>query len=286
MNPTQFGRQPVKLDSIRSAYAGSVVYPPGGTHGPRRQADVQIVLLHSGSLRLRLDDDFVDIAPGTMVLLRPGHREHFAFSAAEDSWHSWVTVTTEPLPPETVDRLERLPFALPIAEALNRIVDVMIACRDGNAPDCPLMRALGLSALELYAAESAHHARMRGVHRAVMLCKQAVRERFGEPLRLADLAAAANVSPEHLVRLFRQYEGMTPISHLWRFRIERCEQMLRDTGLGVHEIALRAGFKNGHHFSRMFRRITGMTPTEFRSRAASGNVDTTPAPAPPSEFLH
>ncbi|WP_158289534.1 AraC family transcriptional regulator [Paenibacillus flagellatus] len=255
------------LAAIRSAYPGSIVYPPGGTHGPRLQGDVQIVVLHTGSIRLAVDDDVRDIAAGTMVLLTPGRREHFAFSETEDSWHTWVTLVTDPLPPEAMRRLAELPPMLPAAETMNRLIGVMLACRDGRAPDDgPLLRTLALSALQLYAAESSARADPRGgVHRAVTLAKDAIRWRYAEELRLCDLADAAHVSPEHLIRLFRQYEGVSPMHYLWRFRVERSGELLRGTGLGVQEVALASGFKNGHHFARLFRRTTGMTPTEYRS---------------------
>jgi len=253
-------------DLIKTAYAGSIVYPPGGTFGPRIQKDVQLVMLHSGSLTLYLDDERHDVTPGTMLLLKPGHREHFLFSKTEDSWHRWITCVVGDLPESLAESLERMPFMLPLADTMNRIVDVMLACQSHSSPAHDrLMRTLALSALQLFEAESHVHAELRRIHRAVLLCKAAIRDRYAEDLQLKDLASAVHVSPEYLVRLFRQYEGTTPIHYLWRYRLERSVELLRGTGLSIHEIALRIGFKNGHHFSRAFRKWMGRTPSEYRN---------------------
>src|SRR4051794_36093615 len=77
---------------IHNAFAGTIVYPPGGQLGPRVQSDLQLVLLHSGSIDIKIDDHEYAIVPGNVLLLKPGHREKFEFARKEDTWHRWITV--------------------------------------------------------------------------------------------------------------------------------------------------------------------------------------------------
>ena len=83
-------------------------------------------------------------------------------------------------------------------------------------------------------------------------------------LGLARLAAAAHVSPPHLVRRFRAELGITPIAYLWRRRIATGVDLLANTGLPIAAIAGHCGFTTPHHFSRRVRRATGMPPGALR----------------------
>jgi two-component system response regulator YesN len=53
--------------------------------------------------------------------------------------------------------------------------------------------------------------------------------------------------------------------HLIQARIERAGDLLADPGLSVKEVARRSGFESPYYFSRLFRKVTGRTPSEFRS---------------------
>src|SRR5688572_11100939 len=90
--------------------AGEVVYPPGGTLGPRWQHDVQLVLVHRGSARISIDDGPPALHRAESVaLLLPGHRERFEFDRRGETHHSWVQVGLADPP----DDLRALPRELP-----------------------------------------------------------------------------------------------------------------------------------------------------------------------------
>jgi AraC family transcriptional regulator len=83
-------------------------------------------------------------------------------------------------------------------------------------------------------------------------------------LRLTDLARAAKVSTSHLIRGFRQSTGKTPYQYLLHQRIERARSLMRDHRAPLTEVALASGFADQHHLARVFRRLTGMTPSTYR----------------------
>ena len=83
-------------------------------------------------------------------------------------------------------------------------------------------------------------------------------------LRLRDLANEAKISSSHFIRGFRQSTGKTPYQFLLHQRVERARSLMRDHGTPLTEVALASGFADQHHLSRVFRRITGMTPSGYR----------------------
>jgi AraC family transcriptional regulator len=84
-------------------------------------------------------------------------------------------------------------------------------------------------------------------------------------LSLAEIAQAADLSPYHFARSFKQTTGLTPIQFLMQRRIEYAKLMLTESELPIVEIGLSAGFKNQSHFTTLFRKLTSMTPKTYRN---------------------
>jgi AraC-like DNA-binding protein len=93
--------------------------------------------------------------------------------------------------------------------------------------------------------------------------------RYGEPLDLDALAAAAYVSRYHFARCFAETYGETPMRYLTRRRIERAQDLLRPANLTVTEVCMLVGFSSLGSFSSRFRELVGESPTEYRDRWAA-----------------
>jgi AraC family transcriptional regulator len=87
-------------------------------------------------------------------------------------------------------------------------------------------------------------------------------------LMLDQLGAEAGVHPVHLSRVFRKWMGQGIGEYVHRLRIRAaCEQMLQSE-MPIAEIGVAAGFADQSHFTRSFRRVTGMSPARFRDMVA------------------
>lgn len=93
---------------------------------------------------------------------------------------------------------------------------------------------------------------------------------FAEPLTIAALSRVACMSPTNLLRRFREVVGHSPMAYLTRLRVQRGQRLLRHGDLSITEIGLATGFCDGNYFARQFRKVTGMTPREYRARARAG----------------
>ena len=243
-----------------SVSAGEVTYPPGGTLGPRRQDDVQLVVLHSGSMTVWVDRAARGAGPGSVSLLLPGHDEHFAFDARRATRHSWMQARVPALPDDVHARLAGLPFSLPLSPAMADLERLLL----GRAIE-PLVLALGASMLWRYVAEA--EAAVAPTSAPVESALSFIRDNLARPLSLRHVARAAGVAPAHLSRLFRVHVGTTPMAYVWGRRVDAGVELLASTGLPVATIADRCGFQTSFPFARRVRRATGATPTEIRRRA-------------------
>jgi AraC-like DNA-binding protein len=240
---------------------GEVIYPPGGRLGPRRQHDLQLVLVHEGSMMVTVDQLARPVQRGGSVsLLLPGHSETFAFDTGRSTRHSWIQAHVPDIPDELMRRLAGLRPALPTSVSMASLAREALAVTDS-----PLLHSLIAASLWRYVTEAE-----RGVDPRSTLT-EAAREHLHAELRdpaldLASLARACNVSAAHLVRVFRREVGVPPMTYLWQRRVAVGVDLLANTGLPVSAIADRCGFKTVYHFSRRVKQATGMPPTEVRRR--------------------
>jgi AraC family transcriptional regulator len=82
---------------------------------------------------------------------------------------------------------------------------------------------------------------------------------------LKTIADSVAVHPVHLVRTFRRFYRSTVGEYLRRLRIEFASQQLAGTDTPLADIALASGFADQCHFTRTFKRLTGLTPARYRA---------------------
>lgn len=89
-------------------------------------------------------------------------------------------------------------------------------------------------------------------------------EHYHEKLSTADAAAFVGLSEGHFSRLFQKSTGMTFREHVNCIRVEQSKHLLRATDYPLSEIAVSVGFSDQSYYCKTFKRITGMTPGQFR----------------------
>src|SRR5215470_138188 len=94
--------------------------------------------------------------------------------------------------------------------------------------------------------------------------RELVHAKIEDELTLIEMAQSVELSPAHFSRMFRESTGETPHQFVLRNRIERAKEMLRAPEARVLDVAVACGFKTQQHFARVFRRICGASPTEYR----------------------
>jgi AraC family transcriptional regulator len=87
---------------------------------------------------------------------------------------------------------------------------------------------------------------------------------YSAPITIEDMAREAALSPAHFARLFKSAIGDTPYQFLMDYRVEQAKRMLADPARPLFDIALACGFADQPHFTRIFKRLTGRSPREWR----------------------
>jgi AraC family transcriptional regulator len=94
--------------------------------------------------------------------------------------------------------------------------------------------------------------------------KEFVHAKMEGELTLYEMAQSVELSTAHFSRMFRKSTGESPHHFVLRHRVERAKEMLRADEARVLSVAVGCGFKTQQHFARVFRRMCGVSPTEYR----------------------
>src|SRR5215210_7273528 len=106
-------------------------------------------------------------------------------------------------------------------------------------------------------------------YRSLAQAREFMRHAYGTPVSLPDVAARANLSPYHFLRVYKQTYGETPHEFLTRLRIERAKTLLARGSHNVTEACFEVGFSSLGSFSALFAHRVGLSPSEYRRYAHS-----------------
>lgn len=126
-----------------------------------------------------------------------------------------------------------------------------------------------LSALLTLLMEQSWHPERKVVSRKrleLLEVKNYLDEHYAERINLDDIADRYYINKYYLTRIFKEAYGSTISSYLLTIRITRAKQLLRFTDMTVDEVGSAVGMGDANYFSRMFRKIEGISPREYRKQ--------------------
>ena len=102
--------------------------------------------------------------------------------------------------------------------------------------------------------------------RIVVLAKRAIHEHFADSgFSLEAASERAGVSKNHLSFEFSRETGETFTEYVARLRVDEARRLLVTTALHVYEVGVRVGYPSVEHFSRVFKKVAGVSPVKFRA---------------------
>ena len=217
-------------------------------------------LVLDGNYEERYASRTLACAPRT-VTFSPADEEH------ANSFNSRAHCFTIDVPRECLDRSRReldAPFEARDG-ALARLASRLLSEYRQSDEATPLMlEALVLEMIGEAVRSSGAEREQPRASRAIREARDLIEARCTERLTHADIAKAVDRHPVYLATEFRRCFGETIGSYHRRLRIDRACRLLASSDLPLSEIALESGFADHSHFSRVFRRVTGTTPAEYR----------------------
>lgn len=249
---------------------------PGYTWGPATRDHYLLHFVTEGKGVLKGPCGTLEIPAGGLFFIRPG--ELCCYVADEETpWeYYWVGFNgteahrmlgltpfgeqVQLIFPENPDRIRR---------CLKRIYDAR-----GNSPaaEARMLGGLYLFLGALMEEPGSGSVRQTTARQYVDKAARFISHNFSRDITIEDIADFVGISPSHLYRVFSQELGIPPTRFLTSYRINEACALLRGSGMSVSEVAASAGFRDPLYFSRVFKKIKGISPTAYERKKA-GNPD-------------
>lgn len=103
----------------------------------------------------------------------------------------------------------------------------------------------------------------------VQRARQVMSGHLDEGIEVEEIARQIGVGYTRLLEIFRKYTGLTPYQYFLQLRIHRAKELLQSPSLSIKEVAAAMSFENQYYFSRVFKKKTGLTPSQWRNSVIS-----------------
>lgn len=240
----------------------------------------ELLLIIGGKGSFTLDRKKYPVRDGLLFYIRAGlphtieideaepiyfYSVHFSYVSIgydDGAWSIGKAPDGLPLP-----QVRALPNGYLVEDAFRRLTSAWSAKQPGYEP---LARA-GLQQLlyEIFVQVKRQH-QNHAVTLKVEKVIQHMREHLGERLTLAELSDLVHLSTYYLTRVFKQATGYTVIEYFNKLKMDKAKELLVDGDKKIKEVALQLGFADEFYFSRTFKRIEGVSPSEFHSKIVHG----------------
>jgi len=151
-------------------------------------------------------------------------------------------------------------------EVILRIFDDLIKNGGTDSPYTPLLCATILQQLILKTAETAvvEHAHITAAFSTYQSSRELIRKNCLTLRSLDEIAEKCRIDNAYLCRLFKRFDSQSPYQYLMRLKMNVAAQRLQAPNALVKEVAYELGFGDPFHFSRVFKRVFGMSPSTFK----------------------
>ncbi|UOQ84112.1 helix-turn-helix domain-containing protein [Gracilibacillus salinarum] len=109
--------------------------------------------------------------------------------------------------------------------------------------------------------------RSDGVQGLLLQAKDYIHTHFKENIMLDEVAAEVGLSSYYLSKLFKEHFQLTFVEYVTHIRLEKAKDLLLDDEMPLKEIALTIGYRDPNYFSRVFKKETGLSPSEYRKNS-------------------
>lgn len=235
----------------------------------RRRGQTPFTVLQytiSGTGRLRYENRNHRVNAGDTLLVLVPHNHRYWLEKGERWEYFWISMNGE----EAL-RIHRLILAAagPVLKLQQATIDHLADCslrlvRGARTPASASAIAYE-AAMALYDDVFGSHA-FAADRSAMQIVIDHIDANLDKPLPVEELAKVSGLSRAHFSRVFAESEGVPPAEFVLQQRMQRAAKLLTKAAfIPVKEVAIMSGFDDANYFSKVFRRIYGINPTEFRT---------------------
>lgn len=205
------------------------------------------------------------LTPEYMVLI-PDH-QLFDSVGSNPVPHLWVTFSSA----RRVDIRQKIPIILTPERYELDIITKITELYDRNAECADRKRVFNLSLALLNIVLCRPEIRWQTQNSPkIEKASRFIDENFAAEISINDTARRAGMSHAAFIKAFKSHQGVTPVRFLMQIRVRQAADMLTNSDLSIENIAEKSGFSNRAYLSRVFKKITDMSPAQFRKTHAPG----------------
>ncbi len=264
---TKLWRQP-RLEGVELLHATYVKQ----TFSRHMHEGFAIGVIEQGALKFSYRGENLVAPVGHINLASPGE-VHDGYAATDGGWTYRMfyldSGVLQQITSQMSGRPETIPF-FPMGviwhEELARLIrSLHMALEQQNTPtleqESRLLWMLGQFVVR-FADEHVSICAVGREDQAVNRVREYIEAFYPEDISIEQLSHVANLSPFHLIRVFRNHVGLPPHAYLIQVRVARAKGLLL-RGQSISSVTFKTGFTDQSHFTRQFKRITGVTPSKY-----------------------
>lgn len=242
------------------------------THRPRGRLDYQILYVASGKAHFYFNGVEQIVTAGNMVLYRPKEEQRYYYYGVDQTEVYWVHFTGG----NVKNILRKYGIAddvhvihtgtsLEYKRIFLQLIQELKLCKE----DYEELLVNHLQHLLILLHRTINNKPRGKNHMLMQEMDSAVRyfhENYHKPISIEEFATEHHMSVSWFIRNFKEYTESTPAQYLLSLRISNAQTLLETTNYNVTEIAEIVGYDNPLYFSRIFKKQSGMSPSEFRKQ--------------------
>ena len=250
---------------------------------PHHHPEVEIVWVKEGQLRYWLDGNELTVQTGEVLIITPGQGHSYVDSSEDAAVYylvfspSMLSLTEEyyfqqqfvqPL----LDGLLRLPQLLqanhpahePVTYALHMVKRCGALKPNYKAFRYAMVVSICAALLPWCTQSQVQHSVIDSNNAVVQQVVYFIRRNYMQQLDLQAIADQVHLHPNYLCDLFKKHTGQTVMYHLHSTRIDTAKYLIENSQLNISQIAERSGYRNESGFYQKFKKLTGMTPSQWK----------------------
>lgn len=265
--------QPFRDDpDLHLVYWGKEDCVPGHSVGPGVRDLYKIHFIHKGTGIVRVGGETHKLSPGQAFLIYPHFLTYYEADLIEPWTYSWIGFRGAQV--ESILSRTRLSPERPVFPMDWRIMPglyeqlTVVSTREG-ARDLQLKAMLYefLSVLvDVIPASAANHPMPKKQEAYILPCIEFLHAHYSEHISVLQLASFLGLDRKYLSALFKEATGMPPQQYLLQYRMDKACELLEMSKYSVSEVARSVGYQDALLFSKMFKKVKGTSPKQFRSK--------------------
>ena len=239
------------------------------TWRPRGRLDYQILYIAAGKGHFFLDGEDVVVPAGHMVLYHPKEMQKYVYYGSDQTEVFWVHFTGSEV--KKILKEYHIPLSGHVfytgnspeyQKVFRRMIKELQLCGP-HYEEFLTMLLHQLFIIMDRQINSTHQLSSR-VQQELDQAIQYFTEHYNEDINIEAYAATLHKSAGWFIRSFRLYTGVTPMQYIISVRIAHAQSLLQSSEYNITEIAAMVGYENPLYFSRLFKRQTGIAPSDYK----------------------